>query len=84
MENQNPVEQNNQTALIVPERNLIAIFSYLNILFWIPIFFCKDNPTIKFHLKQGFVLFVAEVIRLFAWFLSGMAGTAILLFMLVW
>lgn len=43
------------------DKNLIAIFSYLGILFLIPLLVSKDKPFVQFHAKQGLVLFIAEV-----------------------
>ena len=43
------------------EKDLIAILSYLGILFLIPMLASKDNAFAQFHAKQGLVLFIAEV-----------------------
>lgn len=43
------------------DKNLIAILSYLGILFLIPLLVVKDNPFVQFHAKQGLVLFIAEI-----------------------
>ncbi len=48
--------------------NLIAILSYIGILFLIPLLVSKDNTFAKFHAKQGLVLFIAEIATsLIAW-----------------
>jgi len=77
---------NNQLPTVSYPRNLMAIFSYLSILFWVPIFICKDNPTLKFHIKQGFILFIAEVITGLLAFINFQVwlGIVIFLLMLVW
>ena len=50
------------------EKNLIAVLSYIGILFLVPLFAYKDNVFTQFHAKQGLVLFVAGVgISLIAW-----------------
>ncbi len=49
------------------DKNLIAILSYLGILFLIPLLAAKDNPFAQYHAKQGLVLFIAEII---GWFLT--------------
>ena len=46
------------------DKNLIAILSYLGILFLIPMFAAKDSPFAQFHAKQGLVLFIT-------WFIAG-------------
>jgi uncharacterized membrane protein len=45
-------------------RTLMGILSYLGILVIIPIVMTKD-PFVKFHIKQGLVLVVAELILWF-------------------
>jgi len=48
--------------------NLIAILSYIGILFLIPLLARKDNAFAQFHAKQGLVLFIAEIATsLIAW-----------------
>ena len=42
--------------------NLIALLSYLGILFIIPLLVAKDDEFVKFHVKQGITLFVGEII----------------------
>jgi uncharacterized membrane protein len=44
------------------QENAIAIFSYIGILFIIPLLVEKDDEFVKYHAKQGIVLFVAELI----------------------
>ena len=47
------------------EGKSVAWLSYLGILLIIPILVQKDNPYTTFHVKQGLVLFIAEVIMSF-------------------
>ena len=42
--------------------NAIALFSYIGVLFIIPLLTNKNDPFVKFHVKQGIILFIAEVI----------------------
>ena len=43
--------------------NMIAIFAYLGILILIPFLMgAKEEPFVKFHLKQGLTLLIAEVV----------------------
>lgn len=49
-------------------KNTIAVLSYIGILFLIPLLTSKDDPFVKFHVKQGLVLFIAEMATaLVAW-----------------
>jgi uncharacterized membrane protein len=46
--------------------NLMAIISYLSILVIIPLLSdAKNDPFVKFHIKQGLVLLICEVISYF-------------------
>ncbi len=47
------------------EKNLMAILCYLGILVVIPLLTAKDDPFVKFHIKQGLVLLIASVINIF-------------------
>lgn len=40
--------------------NLIAVLSYLGLLFLIPLLVNKDDAFVQFHAKQGLVLFICE------------------------
>lgn len=52
-----------------PQKNiLMAILSYLGPLVIVSYLTSKDDPFVKFHIKQGLVLFVIEVAM---WFLAG-------------
>lgn len=41
---------------------LMSVLAYLGILVVIPYLMAKDDPVVKFHVKQGLVLAVIEVI----------------------
>lgn len=54
-----------------PKQNtLMGILSYIGILALIPFFTAKEDPFVKFHVKQGLVLLVIEVV---VWLLGTMA-----------
>lgn len=40
------------------DRKMFAVLAYLGILVFVPFFIRKDDPFVKFHIKQGFVLLV--------------------------
>ena len=44
------------------DKNMIAILSYIGILFLIPLLAAKDSPFAQYHAKQGLVLFIAGII----------------------
>lgn len=53
-------------------KNSMAIFAYLWILIIIPFLTDgKDDPFVKFHLKQGLALIIFDVI---GWFVSALIG----------
>lgn len=50
------------------EGNAIAILSYIGILVLVPLLTAKEDEFVKYHAKQGLVLFIAEVATtLIAW-----------------
>lgn len=48
------------------QNKLMAILAYIGPLVIVSFLLAKDEPFVKYHIKQGFVLFVAEVVL---WFL---------------
>ncbi len=65
-----PPENNSQLPSGVPmntaqHRKLMGILSYLGILVVIPLILAKDDPFVKFHIKQGLVLLIVDIL---AWF----------------
>ena len=48
---------------------VMAILAYIGPLVIVSYLMAKDNPTAKFHIRQGAVLFVIEVVL---WILSSM------------
>lgn len=49
------------------ERRILAAISYIPLLFVIPIILVKNDEFVHSHAKQGFVLFIVELI---IWILS--------------
>jgi uncharacterized membrane protein len=50
------------------ENKYTAIFSYIYILFLIPLLAKRDSKFCQFHAKQGLVLFVIDIVAsLFVW-----------------
>lgn len=73
------------------DHTLMAVLAYLGILIIIPFLTeAKNNPFVKFHLKQGLVLFIAEIIAsafyripFFGWIFSPIIGLAILILVII-
>lgn len=43
------------------KNNPMGVFSYLGILFLIPLLLCEKNKFVRFHVNQGIVLFIFEI-----------------------
>ena len=70
MPTQKEATQNMEKDIVeeVKETNAIALFSYLGILLVIPLLVAKEDPFVKFHVKQGLVLLIAGlIVSVFAW-----------------
>jgi len=64
-QNQAPVSADTKDA---QENRYTALFSYIWILFLIPLLARRDSKFCQFHAKQGLVLFVIDLIAsLFFW-----------------
>ncbi len=51
-----------ETNQVKPERKtLMGVLAYLGILVIIPFLMAKDDPFVKFHIKQGLLLAIVEV-----------------------
>jgi uncharacterized membrane protein len=46
---------------------VMGVLAYLSILVIIPLLVAKDNPFVKFHIKQGLLLVIGQVVL---WMLS--------------
>lgn len=59
-------ESQHQASMPVGDdkKDLTAILSYIGILVLVPLLAKKDDEFVKFHVKQGLVLFIAEVATL--------------------
>lgn len=56
------MEENNQTQNKDSNKTLMGALAYLGPLVIIPYLSAKDDPFVKFHIKQGLVLLVIEAI----------------------
>jgi uncharacterized membrane protein len=70
---------------------LMAILSYIGPLVFIPLLVeSKKNPSVKFHVKQGLLLFIIEVILyaisgmlFFLWFLYPLVSIAVFILSII-
>ncbi|MFC1686982.1 DUF4870 domain-containing protein [Patescibacteria group bacterium] len=65
------MDEKNQSGQISSERKLLAAFSYVWIVSVIMLVMKKDDDFVRFHAKQGLVLFIASFIAWipFLWWL---------------
>jgi len=59
----------NQTLLTTSKNIPMAYLAYIGPLVIVSYLVAKDDPFVKFHIKQGLVLFVIEVV---VWFFGSM------------
>lgn len=46
----------------IDNNKVMALLSYLSILFLVPLFAAKNSSYARFHLNQGIILFIASVV----------------------
>ena len=63
---------------------LIALLSYLSILFLIPLNLYKKDEFIQYHAKQGVILFILAVVLTFTFWLPILAWVCWLAFLVIW
>ena len=63
---------------------LIALLSYLSILFLVPLNLYKKDEFIQYHAKQGVVLFIVFVILLFTFWVPILAWVCWLAYLVIW
>ena len=51
-----------QSNTSVQKNTLMAILAYIGILIIIPFLFAREDTFVKFHIKQGLVLIIIEII----------------------
>lgn len=44
------------------QKNILAIISYISVLCLVPILMKEKDEFVKFHAKQGLVLFICEIV----------------------
>ena len=66
------------------KERLIALLSYLLILFFIPLKRFKKNEYVYYHAKQGVGLFILFMIMIFFFWLPVVSWIAALAFLVLW
>ena len=66
-----PPQESQPIILKTDAPNLVSILAYLGILIIIPVLVAKDDPFVKFHIKQGIGLIILWLIF---WVLSFVLG----------
>lgn len=66
-EKSQPTQTMNEMSPMAPapakaNKTLMGVLAYLGILIIIPFIVAKDEPFVKFHLKQGLLLVIAELV----------------------
>lgn len=72
-----PSPQSSKAVPQVSSSNLMAVLAYLGILIIVPVLTAKDEPFVKFHIKQGIALIILWVIIWFFSFVFGILTFAI-------
>lgn len=60
-ENPNPENTTSAPPTTPDNTKIMSVLAYIGPLVIVSYITAKDNPTVKFHIKQGLVLLVAEV-----------------------
>ncbi len=71
----------------ISENKILACLSYLGILFLIPMLAKPNSAFCKFHVNQGLILFIAELILsvvacipILGWIITGVGGVVLFVF----
>lgn len=97
--NQNNSEQTNSSMHSDPVKDftsgaqnndtVMGVLSYLGPLVLVPYLMNKNNDFVKFHTKQGLVLFGVEIVAMlvssmmFLWMISGLINLAAVVFTII-
>ena len=46
----------------IEKNKILSLFSYLGLLFLIPLLACQDSKFARYHVNQGIILFLADII----------------------
>lgn len=62
----NPNPNNQKDVIDIDENKVMAALSYLGVLVFVPLLVKKEDPFVRWHVKQGLVILVGGVIALLA------------------
>ena len=74
----------------IEKNKILCLFSYLGILFLIPLLACQDSKFARYHVNQGIILFLADliigavaIILILGWIAAGVGGIVIFVLMII-
>ncbi|MBR2847919.1 MAG: zinc-ribbon domain-containing protein [Clostridia bacterium] len=74
----------------IEKNKILCLFSYLGILFLIPLLACQDSKFARYHVNQGIILFLADliigavaIIPILGWIAAGVGGIVIFVLMII-
>lgn len=67
----------------VSDEKLMAALAYLGVLVFIPLLTRKQDPYVSFHVKQGLVIFLGEIIALIALQWLAVIGNIVFVLLLI-
>ena len=50
---------------MITRTKLMAALSYLGVLCFVPLLYCRDDPFVHFHSRQGLVIWMWGVVAMF-------------------
>ena len=74
-----PVVQPTAPVTKPDNKKMMGILAYLGILIIIPILMAKDDAFVNFHIKQGLLLVIVEIVT---WFIGSMMWQNAMLFII--
>lgn len=74
----------------IEKNKVLCLFSYLGILFLIPLLACQDSKFARYHVNQGIILFLANlilgavaVIPILGWIVGGVGSIIAFVLMII-
>jgi fumarate reductase subunit D len=65
-------------------QKLIALLSYLPIVFFVPLLYFRKDQFIQYHAKQGIILFMLAILMTFSFWISALAWILWLVYIVIW
>ena len=74
----------------IEKNKVLCLFAYLGILFLIPLLACQDSKFARYHVNQGIILFIANmilgviaVIPILGWIVGGIGSIIAFVLMII-